>query len=477
MQLPSSESSIILVDGTELTIQQVVRTVPDKRAVCLSEWNAQSVYAKLFVGKNHQRYAKRDADGVKALQDANILTPPLLAQSKTLDEKMDVLIFAALAPAENCEVIWQKINATERLNLAKKMCETLAQHHAANVLQTDLYFKNFLYFQEAIYTLDGDGIRKFELLKQQQVLENFATLLSKMDVLEVEAWGVVLLESYHATHQDFSFSLATLKKLSAKFRTLAAEKYAKKVLRTCTDVEVSNKDGDFVAIVRQDLETFQTITTEQLDEAIKTATILKSGRTCTVALSDFSEKMLVIKRYNIKHVGHFLWRMLRKTRAENSWVNAHRLTLLGIPTAVPVALFEQNIGVLKGKAYFLTEFLDAPDIQQFFKQTTDKTARAEVVKNTVQLFYRLLMLKISHGDFKATNIKISNLQPVLIDLDSMRQHRYDFFAEKAHVRDLKRFMQNWKDDASLYNAFLKTFKVVYADHAVLRQAHILTKDQ
>lgn len=477
MHLPSAESSLMLVDGTTLAIQQVVRTVPGKRAVCRGDWNAQPVYAKFFVGKNRQRYAKRDAGGVNALQDANILTPPLLAKSKTLDGEVDVLIFAALAPAENCEALWQKSNATERLNLAKKMCETLAQHHAANLLQTDLYFKNFLYFQEAIYTLDGDGIRKFELLNQQQALENFAILLSKMDVLEVDVWGEALLASYQAVNRNFTFDLKELKARAKFYRTKAANKYAQKVLRVCTDVEVKNTRGSLIAITRRYSNMLENLTVDHLDEAMHTAKNLKKGATCTVAMASFSGKAVVIKRYNIKHIGHFLWRMLRKTRAESSWVNAHRLTLLGIPTAMPVALFEQNIGFLKGKAYFLTEFLDAPDIQQFFKQTTDKAARAEVVKNTVQLFYRLLLLKISHGDFKATNIKISNLQPVLIDLDSMRQHQYDFFAQRAHVRDLKRFMQNWKDDASLYNAFLKTFKVVYADHAVLRQAHILTKDQ
>lgn len=476
VHLSPSESLVTLADGSAVTIHEVVRTVPGKRWVCRGEWNNQAVFAKLFFGKKNQRYARRDAEGVKALLDASILTPTLLLESKSQEGQTEVLIFSALVPSENCEDLWQKSTPAERLHLAKKLSQTLAKHHAANLLQTDLYLKNFLYFQEDVYTLDGDGIRKFETLSQQQALANFAVLLSKMDALEVEAWCETLLASYLAIHQKFSFSLELLKKLSAKFRRQAAAKYAKKVLRTCTDVEVKKTDGNFVAIARQDEEASPNLAVVHLDDAIRTAKVLKNGRTCTVALVDFSGKKYVVKRYNIKHIGHFFWRMLRKTRAENSWVNAHRLTLLGIPTARPVALVEQRFGCLKGKAYFLTEFLDAPDIQQFFKTSSDKVARAEVLKNTVQLFYRLLLLKISHGDFKATNIKITKLTPVLIDLDSMRQHHYDFFAERAHVRDLKRFMQNWKDDTSLYNAFLKTFKVVYEDHAVLRKARLFIED-
>lgn len=459
-----------------LNVQQVVRIVQGKRTVCSGIWKNQAVFAKLFIGRSASKYAKRDADGVKALLAANILTPKLLTQTTSQDGKANVLVFEALLPSENCEVLWQKSTPVERLSLAKKLCQTLAAHHKANVLQTDLYFKNFLYFQEIIVTIDGDGIRTFTKLTQKQALENLAALFSKMDVLDVEVWGESLLENYRAVNQAHVFSLDTLKKLSAVYRIKAANKYAKKVLRNCTDVDVKKIGGSFIALARPYAETLQTISINTLDDTMQQAKLLKNGTTCTVALADFSGKQCVIKRYNVKHAGHFLWRMFRTTRAENSWINAHRLTLLGLPTALPVALLEAYFGFLKGKAYFLTEFVDAPDIKQFFKQSTDKAAQAEVVKNTAQLFYRLFLLKISHGDTKANNIKIADLQPVLIDLDSMRQHSYDYFAEKAHVRDLKRFMQNWKDDVSLYNAFLKTFKVVYADHAVLRQANILIKD-
>lgn len=90
------------------------------------------------------------------------------------------------------------------------------------------------------------------------------------------------------------------------------------------------------------------------------------------------------------------------------------------------------------------------------------------------LLYRFYLLKLSHGDMKATNIKMQDTTPMLIDLDSMQQHRWAYFAQQAHVRDLQRFMQNWKHDTSLYNAFIKSFKVVYADHTPLQQANILS---
>ena len=167
-------------------------------------------------------------------------------------------------------------------------------------------------------------------------------------------------------------------------------------------------------------------------------------------------------------------------RAAASWANAHRLSILGIATAKPIALYEQRIFALlgfnlRGRAYFLTEYLVLPDVAEYFARTQNKTQRAEAVKNIVTLFYKLYLLLISHGDMKATNIKMQDTQPVLIDLDSMRQHRKSNSA--THVRDLQRFMQNWKDNTSLYNAFLKTFKVVYPDDSMLIKAGIATNKE
>jgi tRNA A-37 threonylcarbamoyl transferase component Bud32 len=86
------------------------------------------------------------------------------------------------------------------------------------------------------------------------------------------------------------------------------------------------------------------------------------------------------------------------------------------------------------------------------------------------MFYRMYWLKLSHGDMKATNIKVLDGKPYLIDLDSMQQHAWDFLAKKRHAKDLKRFMRNWQDQPTLYNTFVKAFFAVYADSQVLRLA-------
>ena len=111
---------------------------------------------------------------------------------------------------------------------------------------------------------------------------------------------------------------------------------------------------------------------------------------------------------------------------------------------MPIALIEKRWWGLRGQAYFLSEYLDAPDGHDYFTKIKNKKLQAIAIKNIVDLFYRMHLLKLSHGDMKSSNIKVLDGNPYLIDLDSMRQHRCDYFALKAHVQDLRRFMQNWQ---------------------------------
>ena len=477
---------LTLADNSILDCQRVVRVIAQKRLVCQAIWQGKAVYVKLFLDTEANKYAARDANGVALLKQANINTPSLLCKTELIDKSAQadkvaqVLIFEAIvsennAPAKNVEQIWPTLSQNERLDLAQKLVIEVSKHHNAGLLQTDLYLKNFLVENDKIYTLDGDGIRQFAHLSPKQALQNLATLWSKFDELDIEKWQQSLAKTYvDISILNIVFAPDKLTKLANFHRLKVASHYAdKKVFRTCTDVMVKSLRGDFFALNTQFLQTNIESSRDAYDEMIKQSEpLLKNGNSATVAKIDINNQAFVLKRYNIKNAWHGLRRALRPSRAAASWANAYRLQLLGIATAKPVALLETRRFRLRGKAYFISEYIDSPDVAQYFAQIKNKTDRAEAVKNIVTLFYKLYLLQISHGDLKASNIKIQGAQPVLIDLDSMRQHRFGYFAQKAHVRDLNRFMQNWQNQPALYNAFVKTFKVIYDDTTVLQQAGI-----
>jgi tRNA A-37 threonylcarbamoyl transferase component Bud32 len=394
-----------------------------------------------------------------------------------------VLVFEAVANSLNAEQVWQISDAKARFSLAQNLVAEIAKHHNAGLLQTDLYLKNFLVADDKIYTLDGDGIRKYTRLSKRQAQHNLATFFSKFDVLEDE-WMPQHYQIYcEKTGAAYSiFDEAKIWMLTQKIRRQVASQYAdKKVFRQCTDVKryatglnhsSAGLEGAWILVCRA-CENIDF--SADLDAFLTPQHLLKDGNTCTVGLAEMGGKKVVIKRYNIKNFWHGVTRALRKTRAAASWANAHRLKILGIATAIPIALIEKKkFGLFKGKAYFLTEFIDAPDAAEFFAKTSNKTARAEAIKNIVTLFYKLYLLKISHGDMKATNIKIVDNQPLLIDLDAMQQHTFSWPAERAHARDLRRFMQNWQHDNALYNAFVEMFNVIYDETAPLLKAGMTT---
>ncbi len=470
-----------LADSGQLHDLRVVRAVPNKRLVCHGIWNGQSVYAKIFIGSQAQRYAARDAEGVGRLTRADIATPALLHSADIGIQNSAAtgraLIYAAIDDALNAEQAWQQCTGAQRLGLALKLVAEVAAHHHAGLMQTDLYLKNFLVQGEKLYTLDGDAIKPLpQFFARRTALGNLALLLSKFDVLEIQIWLPTLLQAYAAgrgwqQHPDERQMQSRI----AYYRRRAVRAYAeKKVLRQCTDVMVSRSWRHFLAMSRQnpnaELQQMLLATPDSLVEDISQQR-LKSGNTCTVALAEINGRKLVVKRYNIKSLWHLLGRFWRSSRAADSWVNAHRLLMYGIATPAPVALLEQRFGPLRGRAYFVAEYTSTPDIAQWLQSpSVADDQKKSVLEALARLMHKLMLLQIAHGDLKASNIHVDDSQPVLIDLDSLREFRCKAWFEASHVRDLRRLLRNWRDQPDVQQSLMAALQKTYGDHPLLAKA-------
>jgi hypothetical protein len=172
-----------LQHGLSIKIIKVVRVVPGKRLVCQALMQGKPVFAKLFFGQRARHHALRDAKGVNLLVEHQILTPKLLYQGAL--DGMQVLVFKAINDSNNAESSYKSGNLNERQYLMEALVETIAQHHQADIVQSDLYLKNFLVQDGLIYSIDGDGIRQYNNLSKARALKNFAQLLSKFDVLDL----------------------------------------------------------------------------------------------------------------------------------------------------------------------------------------------------------------------------------------------------------------------------------------------------
>lgn len=155
--------------------------------------------------------------------------------------------------------------------------------------------------------------------------------------------------------------------------------------------------------------------------------------------------MFVVKRYNIKSVGHWLSRFWRPSRAWVSWQNAHLLQFYGVGTPRPLALIEQRCGLLRGKAYFISEYLDVENALAYAQdKACEPRAIAMLAEQFADLFRTMKQLHLTHGDFKATNFLLNGNSLSVIDLDSMMLHTSLQDLRRAQNKDQQRFMKNWE---------------------------------
>ena len=454
-----------------VNLQALVRELPDRRAVYRAEWQGQAVFVKVFHGPQAARYASRDAQGARWMQSAGLTTPALLWQGQTANQQSCVLIYAAVPQAVNADQAY--IDAvSDRLALLQSLVVALAAQHAAGLCQTDLHLKNFLLAEGRVWAIDGDGIRR-QSLSVRQAHRQLAELISKLYVLDQHAMVDSLLTTYLQARQwPVSISARQVLQWAKCMKRQEVERYVcDKIFRNCSDVRwQANADAVQAVSVAGGLPP---VDVHDLEALVQTGQALKLGNTCTVVSAQWQQQAVVIKRYNIKHLWHALSRAWRPSRAAASWSSAHRLRYYGFLTPAPLLMLETRYLGLRGKAFFVAAWSPWPDALTFFAREQAPALRAQAMQQLVMLCYQWYLLQLSHGDLKATNLQVTDQgQIVVMDLDSMQQHRCPRRALRAHARDLRRLLQNWKQDTSLYNALLENFKRVYPDHAPLKLAGI-----
>jgi tRNA A-37 threonylcarbamoyl transferase component Bud32 len=468
----AAENRLLLQDSDALTALQAHRVIPQRRWVFSAIWQGQAVFAKVFLGKQADKYAARDARGSDWMQQAGLMTPTLLWRGLSKDHRAHVLIYAAVQQSHNADILYLSSEAPERLALLKRLVVALAQQHMAGLVQTDLHLKNFLVANDVVWAIDGDGIRKNTLSKQASY-KQLSELISKLSVLDQYVWTSNLLTIYRQQRQWSD--LANLDQILAwarHYKAKAVRDYVEhKIFRNCTDV-IWQQTPNF-ALARSASAGLPRLTPEILEVAIQSGKILKAGNTSKVVQAHLGQWNTVIKRYNIKNILHALGRSWRPSRAASSWSNAHRLQYYGVLTPQPLAMLEKRFFSLRREAYFVSAVSALPDAFTFFQNVSDQALRTETLTQLALTCYQFYLMQISHGDMKATNLQVNEQgQIVVLDLDSMQQHRCAKRALRAHVKDIRRLLQNWKDDTSLYNALLQSFHAVYVDHTPLKLAGI-----
>jgi tRNA A-37 threonylcarbamoyl transferase component Bud32 len=449
--------SLTRSDGTtvDLTVRKILRLLPAKRIVALAESEGKQLLIKLFIGRHAKKYEQREAKGIRAIDGANVLTPKLEWEGSLRSKGGYALAFEYIPQASNLrDALEATINDEQRLSLIRKVIPALVGMHAGGVVQNDIHPENFLLAEGEVYTIDGGDVKdRHQPLDEKSSLNNLGLFLAQFGARD-DHLIPALFEDYRRLRDWLERPQEIVDKLCDLVRRKREDRkksYIQKAFRECTRFSCHKDLGRYTVCERRYDSPAMRAILEDLDGAISQGQLLKDGNTATVALVDGPEFALVIKRYNIKDNLHLLQRTFRKSRAWVSWANALRLEFLGIKSVKPVALVEQRFGPLRGKAYLVTAYVDGPDATQLGNRQ-DPTLE---ISSIAQMLTSLSQAGVTHGDLKASNFLLGRDGPVIIDLDSMREHRDPMRTKKAFDKDIKRFMKNWESNPVMEERFAR----------------------
>lgn len=445
---PDLPCALALADGRIVRVDRLLRVLPGKRLVGAGSLDGAPVLVKLFIASASERHWQRELDGIRALLAAGVPTPALI-EAQALAGGGHALLTALIADAEDLAAVWRVDPDGRGQRLLGLAMPLLARMHAAGLAQADLHLGNFLFADGKAYVIDGDAVaavRPSRPLSQAEVTANLAILFAQL----APAWDArrqPWLDAYAAQAGATLPPAGALQQAVDSARATRLQAFLGKVGRDCTQFAVERSVSRLLVFERL-AEPLLRDFLKRPDHSLENGVRLKSGGTCTVAAIAAGGRQLVVKRYNLKHWRHALSRAWRPSRAWHSWREAHRLGFYGIATPRPLAVIEERLGPLRGRAFLVTEhcaghsLLDTLDPQQ---------PPAPAIGEALQtLFAQLHGLRISHGDLKASNLLWDDGRVVLIDLDAMCQHRSAAAFARAWRRDRARFLRNWPVESVLY---------------------------
>jgi len=451
---PQVPFSIALADGRTLAVSRLLRVLPGKRVVGEAWLDGQRLLAKLFIAAHSQRHWSRERDGIEALLAAGVATPQL-HWAGALPGGGHALLTEFVDRAENIADTWDfsaPIVSTDihGAQLLLSAMPLLARMHAAGLAQDDLHLGNFLYADEQCYVIDGDAVRisaSGKALVATEVSANLAILFAQLP----PRWDVKIptfVTAYAAVPGAQVPEATMLRADVLAVRQRRLRHFLGKTGRDCTQFAVEHSIRQFFAVSRADQPVLQALL-EAPDAALESGRRLKSGGTCTVADAQLGDFRVVIKRYNLKHWRHALSRAWRPSRAWHSWREAHRLAFYGIATPRPLAVLEERLGPLRGRAFLVTEYSPGGNLLDLLD--AGRVPEPAMASAILALFGELHALRITHGDLKASNLLWHADRVVLIDLDAMCQHVSSAGFARAWRRDRARFLRNWPAQSALYN--------------------------
>ena len=452
---PQLPLTLELKNGQAVVIEQWLRVLPGQRYVGKAQWQGRSVLAKILVGSKATRQFSREQAGAQLLTEQQIPSAALLDAQQQSDSAY--LLFEFIENAQSLNQLWQACShdaplSEQQTAVLGGALTAVAQMHLRGLWQNDLHLDNLLQQGEQIYVVDGGGVQSEQAgqpLSEDKVIANLAVFFAQLPSALDEHLEELLIH-YLMANGEHALRLEKLQKQIHSIRQWRVKDYLNKAGRECSLFSAKINPFGLRVVWRAAQDELEPVLANP-DAAITGGHIYKTGGAATVARIEQGQRSLVLKRYNIKNVAHWLKRFWRPSRAWHSWLAGHRLSVLGINTPQSLAVLENRWCGLRGSAWLISEYCGEQDIIDCFASyESDGLVPEAVVDALVALLNALIREKISHGDLKGHNILWHQERCYLIDLDAMQQHQSMRSFSRAYLKDRTRLLRNWPHDSPLY---------------------------
>lgn len=439
---PVTEGFVLEVDGERYHCEQILRWLPGRRLVIKALHHGEPLLLKLFApSKKGWRELSREQHGYKVCKAAGVAVP---TEKLISDDFAGCLAVAYEFIADACPF---ELESNNQAQMVPALLQLMVRCHQAGIYQHDIHTDNILMTPHGLLLIDLASVRGLagQSLNTRKSLSNLARLVAQF----VPDQQQLILKKLNLYYQARGWTYGQAER--ENFKTLLnkawqkrKETYLSKCFRDCTMTAYFKDKHLEYALKRSFFKKIGKQAIRDLDVLVERGKRLKDGNSATVVMAEMAGRKVVIKRYNIKSYWHFLKRCWRPSRAANAWRQGNLLKLIGIRTPLVLGFVEKRLGPLRKQAYLITDCVaEAKEVSEVFKY--DSPTPNQVIQ--IQHIFNLMCdYRLSHGDMKASNFLLSATGEIeLIDLDAMREHRYDWLFKQAFAKDKKRFLRNWQD--------------------------------
>jgi tRNA A-37 threonylcarbamoyl transferase component Bud32 len=441
-----------------LVLNRVLRYLRGRRKVWDASINCResvACIAKQFLsGNGYEQEYRSEYKGLLELKNRGIACPDLLFTAQDNDGTRWVVTERISGARELSDIVLQAGGSGELNRATLAFAETLLGHWCIGVEQTDAHLRNFLWDGATLYTIDVGSIRFHE---GELSVGRKTRILQKMLGGYIPDYRKQLLSAFFtACEQRGELELLQRLQSDAFLAGVVHEegkdlkRVWRKSRRDCSQFRKICGSGKTI-LCRRDLDTeLLELIKKTPDQLMSSGERLKSGNTCTVQKIDWAGQALVVKRYNPKPLFYRVRHILHMSRAMLSWSNGIVMEQVGVATTEPLAVVEERQWGLLRRAYFLMEHFEAVPIDRYLMDHEADPERFEfALKKLKALFLRLKDLRIVHGDLKAKNLLIDDLELRLIDTDGLRFLVNPKRFKRNFRSDFARFLSNWPEDSAI----------------------------